>query len=87
MIGDYVLFWALQLMVLILGIAVGHSVLLLKIRREQNKSKALELALLEKRKEILTQGRKVATDLEEVLYQAKIQQEIDNITRNDRPNQ
>jgi uncharacterized membrane-anchored protein YhcB (DUF1043 family) len=87
MIGDFVLFWALQLMVFILGITVGHSVLLLKIRREQNKNKALELALLEKRKEVLNQGRKVATDLEEVLYRAKIQQEIDNITRNDRPNQ
>lgn len=78
-------FWILQLFVFLLGISIGHSVLILKIRREKNRSKALEIAILDKRKEVLMQGRKVATDLEEILYKAKIQQEIDNLTRKDRP--
>lgn len=85
MIGNTMVFWILQLFVFLLGISIGHSVLILKIRREKNRSKALEIAILDKRKEVLMQGRKVATDLEEILYKAKIQQEIDNLTRKDRP--
>lgn len=83
MTGEILLFWILQLFLLVLGVSIGHSILVLKIRRERNRAKALDLALLDKRKEVLMQGHKVATDLEEVLFKAKIQQEIDNITRRD----
>lgn len=74
-------FYLIQVFILLLGISVGHSVLLLKIRHEENRKKELELALLEKRADILQQGKKIAHDLEEVLYKAKVQQEIDDIIR------
>lgn len=74
-------FYLIQIFILLLGISVGHSVLLLKIRHEENRKKELELSLLEKRADILQQGKKIAHDLEEVLYKAKVQQEIDDIIR------
>jgi hypothetical protein len=55
----------------------------LRLRREENRRRELELTLLEKRTEILKQGRKVAQDLEDALYKAKVQQEIDDIIRKD----
>ncbi|HON09912.1 MAG: hypothetical protein GX089_14810 [Fibrobacter sp.] len=71
----------IQIFILLLGISIGHSVLLLKIRKEENRKRELELALLEKRANVLEQGKKVAHDIEEALYQAKIQQEIDDIIK------
>ncbi|HEX2955368.1 MAG TPA: hypothetical protein VHO70_00975 [Chitinispirillaceae bacterium] len=75
------LFWLIQVFVLLLGVSIGHSFLLLKIRHEENRKRELELALLEKRSDILQQGKKIAHDLEEVLYKAKVQQEIDDIIK------
>jgi len=85
MIENYLFFWLIQAFILILGVALGHSAVLLKLRREENKKRELELTLLEKRAEILLQGKKIAHDLEEVLYKAKVQQEIDDIIKKDEP--
>ena len=83
--GEFLLFWVLQLFVFLVGVAVGHSILLLKIRHQEGKNRMMELKVLEKRQEILRQGKIVANDLEEALYKAKIQQEIDDIIRKDDP--
>jgi len=83
MVENFLLFWIIQAFILILGISLGHSAVLLKLRKEENKKKELELALLEKRAKLLEQGKKVAQDLEDVLYKAKIQQEIDDIIKKD----
>ena len=83
--GDFFIFWLLQVFIFILGISLGHSLIVLKIRREENRRRELELQLLQKREDILSKGKKIATDLEEVLYKAKIQQEIDDIIRKDKP--
>jgi hypothetical protein len=85
MLEHYVFFWLLQAFILILGVSLGHSAILLKLRHEENRKKELELALLEKRADILQQGKKIAHDLEEVLYKAKVQQEIDDIIKKDEP--
>lgn len=83
--GDFFIFWLLQVFIFVLGISLGHSFTVLKIRREDNRRRELELQLLQKREEILFKGKRIATDLEEVLYKAKIQQEIDEIIRKDKP--
>jgi hypothetical protein len=85
MVDNFIFFWLIQAFILILGVALGHSIVLLKLRHEENRKKELELALLEKRADILQQGKKVAHDLEEVLYKAKVQQEIDDIIKKDEP--
>jgi len=82
--GELVLFWILQLFVFLVGAAVGHTVLLYRVRQQEGRNKLLELKLMEKRQEILQQGRLVANNLEEVLYKAKIQREIDDIIRRGR---
>jgi hypothetical protein len=87
MVENFVIFWIIQAFILIIGIAIGHSIVLLRLRREDNRKKELELALLEKRSEILNQGKKIAHDLEEVLYKAKVQQEIDDIIKKNEPRQ
>jgi|WetSurMetagenome_2_1015567.scaffolds.fasta_scaffold120365_1 hypothetical protein len=79
--GESLLFWVIQLLILALGLSIGRSVLILKMRREENKRRELELALLEKRASVLQEGKQIAHDLEEVLYQAKVQQEIENIIK------
>jgi hypothetical protein len=85
MVENFLLFWLIQAFILILGVSLGHSVILLKLRHEENRKKELELTLLEKRADILQQGKKIAHDLEEVLYKAKVQQEIDDIIKKDEP--
>jgi uncharacterized membrane-anchored protein YhcB (DUF1043 family) len=83
MAEKYIAFWIFQAVILLFGVAIGHSFLLLRLRREENRKRELELILLEKRTEILKQGRKVAQDLEDALYKAKVHQEIDDIIRKD----
>lgn len=78
-----VLFWLIQSLIVLFGIAIGHSYLLLRLRREENRRRELEIMLMEKRTEVLKQGKMVAKDLEEALYKAKVQQEIDDIIRKD----
>ena len=73
--------WFIQIFVFLLGVAIGHSIILLKIHREENRKKELELALLEKRADLMSQSRQIATDLEDALYTAKVRQEIDDILR------
>jgi hypothetical protein len=73
--------WFIQIFVFLLGVSIGHSIILLKIHREENRKKELELALLEKRAEIMSQSKLIATDLEDALYNAKVRQEIDDILR------
>ncbi|MCL2219514.1 MAG: hypothetical protein FWC23_09830 [Chitinispirillia bacterium] len=81
MFEKYFLFWIIQAFILLFAVAIGHSLLLFRLRREENRRRELELTLLEKRTDVLRQGRKVAQDLEEALYRAKVQQEIDDIIR------
>ena len=81
MTQGFILLLLIQVFILILGVSIGHSIVLLRLRNEENRKRELELSLLEKRSEILMQGKKIAHDLEEVLYKAKVQQEIDDIIR------
>jgi hypothetical protein len=81
MFEEYLIFWIIQVFILLLGISLGHSMLLFKMRKEENKKRELELALFEKRAAILSEGKQIAHDLEEVLYKAKVQQEIDDILK------
>lgn len=77
----YLIAIILQLFVLLLGISLGRSILIYKTRKEENKKKEFELALMEKRVEILSEGKKIAHSLEEILYKAQVQKEIDDIIR------
>jgi hypothetical protein len=79
--SEFLLFWVLQLFIFLTGVAVGHSVLLYKIRRQEGKNRALELQIMEKRQEVLHHGKVVANNIEEALYKARLQQEIDDIIR------
>jgi hypothetical protein len=74
------LIWFVQIFIFLLGVAIGHSIILLKIHREENRKKELELALLEKRSEVLlSQSTETGSDLEDALYNARVRQEIDDI--------
>jgi hypothetical protein len=74
-------FWFIQVFILLLGVAIGNSYILYKVHREENRKRELELALIEKRSDLLSRSKQVAHDLEEALYNAKVQQEIDDILR------
>ena len=84
MVGEGLVFWIVEVLILLLGISIGRSLCVIKIRKEENKRRELELAILEKRASVLQEGKQIAHDLEEVLYQAKVQQEIDNIIKKDK---
>ena len=71
----------IEICIFLLGVGIGHSLLLLKIHREENRKKELELTLLAKRSDLLSQSKMIAHDLEEALYNAKVRQEIDDILR------
>jgi uncharacterized membrane-anchored protein YhcB (DUF1043 family) len=79
MAEKYFVFWMIQALILLFGVAIGHSFLLLRLRGEENRKRELDLTLLERRTDILRQGTKVAQDLEDALYKAKVHQEINDI--------
>jgi hypothetical protein len=81
MFEEYLIFWTALIFVLLLGLSIAHSILIVRIRRAENRRRELETALLEKRAKALRQGKQIAHDLEEVLYKAKVQQEIDDILK------
>ena len=81
MFEEYLIFWIIQILIVLLGLSLGHSILVFKIRKEENKRRELEIALLEKRAAMLSEGKQIARDLEDVLYKAKVQQEINDILK------
>jgi hypothetical protein len=76
-----VLITLVNLFILLLGVSIGRSVLLLNIRREENRRRELELELMEKRTEVIERGKQVASNLEDLIYRAHVQQEIDKLIR------
>ena len=67
-----------------LGISIGRSILTLKLRKEQNKRLEIELAILDRRSQILKESKEISNNLEEYFYNENVRQEIDNIIgRND----
>lgn len=85
MFQDYFVTTLINLLVLFLGVSIGRSIVLLQFRKEENKKRELELKLLEKRAEVLQHGKRIATNLEDLLYKAQVQQEIDKIIRKKDP--
>jgi hypothetical protein len=85
MFEEYLIFWTALIFVLLLGLSVAHSILIIRIRRQENRRRELETALMEKRAEALRQSRQIARDLEEVMYKVKVQQEIDDILKKKSP--
>jgi hypothetical protein len=81
MFGHNLLFWSAQAFIILLALSLGHSVVLLRLRREENRRRELELSLMEKRTDVLKNGRRVAQELEDALYKAKVQQEINDMIR------
>ena len=81
MFEEYLIFWTALIFVLLLGLSIAHSILIIRIRRGENRRCELETSLLEKRAEALRKGKQIAHDLEEVIYKAKVQQEIDDILK------
>jgi hypothetical protein len=73
--------WFAQIFIFLLGVSIGHSILMLRIHREENRKRELELALMEKRSNLLSQSKTIARDLEDALYNAQVRQEIDDILR------
>lgn len=71
--------WFVQIFIFLLGVAVGHSIIMLKIHREENRKKELELALLEKQSDLLSQSTESVENLDDALYNARVRQEIDDI--------
>lgn len=81
MIDIHPVIWFIEAFIFLLGVSIGHSIILYRIQREETRKKELELALLEKRTNLLSRSKQIAHDLEEALYNAKVQQEIDDILR------
>lgn len=65
----------------ILGVAIGHSKTIIKIRKEENKKKEIEASVLKERSEILKAKQKISENIDELIFRAKIHNEIENITK------
>lgn len=60
---------------------MGHSMFILKLRKEENKRRELELAVLTKKTQVLKESKEMSDNLEELLFKANVQREIENIIR------
>lgn len=70
---------AIFIFTFLLGISIGHSIFILKLRKEENKKRELELEILTRRSQILKESKEISDNIEEYLYNANVRQEIDNI--------
>lgn len=82
----YILFTGIGVFLFLLGISVGHSIFVLKLRKEENRKRELELAILNKRSQVIKDSKRISDNLEELLYKANVQHEIDNIIRRNETN-
>ena len=81
MFYNYILIAVIGAFLFLLGITVGHAIFVLQLRKEENKKRELELTLLNKRSQVLKESKKISSNLEELLYKANVQQEIENIIK------
>ncbi len=81
MVYNYILLAVSGAFIFLLGITVGHAIFVLQLRKEENRKRELELALLNKRSQVLKDSRKISANFEELLYRANVQQEIENIIK------
>lgn len=65
----------------LLSVSLGRSITLMRLFHEQNRKRQLELDLLAQKSEILKHGKQIAHDLEQVLFTAQVQKEIEDMTR------
>lgn len=65
----------------IMGITIGHSKSIIKIRREENRKKEIEADLLRERSEILKAKQKISENIDELIFRAQVHNEIENITK------
>lgn len=76
----YSLVWTVAcIFIFLLGISIGHSLFTLKMRKEENKKRELELALLTKRSQVIKERKHLSERLEELIYKVNVKKEIDNI--------
>lgn len=66
----------------IMGITIGHSKSIIKIRQEENRKKEIEANLLKERNEIIKAKQKISENIDELIFRAKVHNEIENITKN-----
>ena len=71
----------LALFLFILGIAIGHSAMTLKLRREENVKRDLDEKLSRNKKEILLAGEKISRNIDDLLYKVNLRREIEDITK------
>ncbi len=81
MFHEFLLLTIVNVFILVLGISLGRSVLFVRMRKEENRKRELELKLLEKRAEVVNEGKEIADNLEDLLYQAQVQREINDMIR------
>ncbi len=82
MIYNYLILCVASVFIFLLGITIGHSFFVLQLRKEENRKRELELAILDKRSHILKESKKISNNLEELFYKVQVQEEIDKITKN-----
>ncbi|MBD3315016.1 MAG: hypothetical protein GF344_04460 [Chitinivibrionales bacterium] len=81
---EFILLLTCNLLIFLLGFALGRSFITLRLRREENQKRELELKMFEKRAEAFPEGRDGPNSLEELIYRAQIHEEIEKLIRKDR---
>jgi hypothetical protein len=78
---ELILLLTCNLLIFLLGFTLGRSLITLRLRREENKRRILELRMLEKRGEVFPEGQDGSGSLEELIYRAQIHEEIEKLIR------
>jgi hypothetical protein len=68
-----------SIFIFLLGVSIGHTFFTLKMRKEENKKRELELALLNKHSQAIQEDTLLSEKLEELIYKVTVKKEIDNI--------
>jgi hypothetical protein len=76
----------LFVLIFLLGISIGRSILVLQLRKQENKNRELELEILKNRSQILKESKEISNNIEEYLYNANVRNEIDNIIGRNKSN-
>ena len=81
MVAYYLLLISAIVFIFLLGVTFGHSLLILKLRKEENKRRELELSILSKKPPAQLKRVSLNESLEEMLFKAEVEKEINNLLR------
>ncbi|MFW5959778.1 MAG: hypothetical protein ACOCSE_01505 [Chitinivibrionales bacterium] len=70
-----------SVMVFTAGFSIGRSLFILRLRKEENRKRELELQMVREKQKLLEDKSRLSKALNSIMFRTKIRDEIDRLTK------